>query len=145
MKMTAYDKPLDETRTHRKNLNRITRYPGRVVSYNTAYQRMKRDPNMSLHDACTTPPEPRRKTTLPVYDSSKTMREQFPKEYIDDLQDKTMTYADIDEKWVRKSNTINRHKKALRHEDDQLRKKEAVRQTRQARGNLGEHSPSPRV
>lgn len=97
--------------------SRIQHYPGRVVSYNTAYQRIKRDPEMSLHDACTTPSDPRRKSPLPNYDPKFTIREQFPEGYVNDLLSPHISDREMMQKWVRSNVTLCHHRSILREED----------------------------
>lgn len=132
MKLTTHDRqlrlsdkpPRREVTSRTKDAVRryaptgIKQFPGRKVSYMTAYKRLQRFPEMSLEEACTTPSIQPRSKKLPRRKVNYTMRQQMPAAYIEELEG-TDTALVIAERWDTHVHTVRRHRNLLRGEDNE--------------------------
>ncbi len=94
---------------------RVRDYEPRTVSISTAYTRLSRYPDMTLHDACTAANVKRHNSPIKLIYRGQPFTEQVPQEYIDDLDSDQMTTT-LAKKWKLSWPTIKRHRQFLQEE-----------------------------
>ncbi|MCP1316877.1 hypothetical protein [Halomonas sp. 707B3] len=94
---------------------KVRDYEPRTVSIPTAYARLYRYPDMSLHDACTIPNFKRHSSRVKLVYRGKPIMEQVPPEYIADL-DSDKTNSRIAYKWKLSWPTVKRHRQFLKED-----------------------------
>lgn len=115
MRLTPFElgkchSPLSTKKTYKRGntYTQIRDYPGRVVAITTAYNRIVRDPTLSIKDACLTARMP--KAPNPV----RPITERCSEEYIADITTDTC-YRVLAKKWGLHHSTINKHRKEYRN------------------------------
>lgn len=93
----------------------ISRFPGRVVSIETAYGRIRKNPDLSIEDACLTPKKYNRSTKVKQIYSREKLIEQTPAGYVDDLRS-NQSNAKIARTWELDHNSVKRHRILLNEE-----------------------------
>lgn len=93
----------------------ISRFPGRVVSVETAYGRIRKNPGTTIEEACLTPKKYKRSTKVKQMYSRRKLVDQAPPGYIDDLRS-NQSNAKISRTWELDPNSVKRHRILLSQE-----------------------------